>query len=85
MNYERRGGRIMILDAFCPGGAKSASAIERAFATSDCETGNGRRSARIAKNCAASIMHSIFMHFRVRNDVLNASATLLPVRLRERL
>ncbi|HMC10740.1 MAG TPA: hypothetical protein VKH44_05600, partial [Pirellulaceae bacterium] len=30
MHYERLGGRITILDAFCPGGAKSASAVERA-------------------------------------------------------
>ena len=53
------------------------------FATSDCETGNGRRSTGRAKNCAASIMHSIFMHFRARNNAPNASATVLPVRLRE--
>src|SRR5436190_4336152 len=83
MHYELHGGRNKIFDEFCPGAAKSASAIERAFATSDCETGNGRRSARLAKNCAAPIMHSIFMHFRVRNDLPNALATVLPMRLRE--
>src|SRR5436190_16574558 len=30
MNYERHVGRIEISDAFCPGGAKSASAVDRA-------------------------------------------------------
>ena len=83
MNYERRGGRIEISDAFCPWRSEIRVGDRAGFATSDCEMGNVRCSTGCAENCASSIMHSIFMHFRVRKNVPNASATILPVRLRE--